>query len=351
MPPSGIKRPFSGGSGGGERNTRNGPKHSSSSQPTATAAAPTGPFIPMFTTFRNELDEHHDRRERIIKASRDITAASKKIIFTLHRLRPHVLPLPHSLPPHIANEISDYESKIQHLLSSLLPDLQQLNGSRYWKQISGGLQEYLEAVGFRHYLLTGNVITWEEAAWYASGLNGDEILKKPKSDVVESSDKDVEMGDDVQVNVESTTEKVEEEEEKKKKKLEGIKLSKEDYVLGLFDMTGEMMRFGITSIATTPLSSLIPTRSVTTKDGGDDKGKKTTPQKCLEDLRSIRLAFEALDMGRSPFGKDAEKKLEVMQQCVSKVEYAFYGIVVRGSERPDGWVAEIESGGGGGGNE
>jgi len=33
----------------------------------------------MFESFRTELDEHHDRREKIIKASRDITAASKKM--------------------------------------------------------------------------------------------------------------------------------------------------------------------------------------------------------------------------------------------------------------------------------
>jgi predicted translin family RNA/ssDNA-binding protein len=33
----------------------------------------------MFEGFRAELDEHHDRRERIIKASRDITASSKKM--------------------------------------------------------------------------------------------------------------------------------------------------------------------------------------------------------------------------------------------------------------------------------
>jgi hypothetical protein len=43
------------------------------------AEARTSPFMPMFEVFRNELDEHHDRRERIIKASRDITAASKKM--------------------------------------------------------------------------------------------------------------------------------------------------------------------------------------------------------------------------------------------------------------------------------
>jgi hypothetical protein len=39
----------------------------------------TSPFMPMFERFRAELDEHHDRRERVIKASRDVTAASKKM--------------------------------------------------------------------------------------------------------------------------------------------------------------------------------------------------------------------------------------------------------------------------------
>ena len=47
-------------------------------------SAPTRPvtrnaFTPMFEQFRDELDEHHDRRERIVKASRDITALSKKM--------------------------------------------------------------------------------------------------------------------------------------------------------------------------------------------------------------------------------------------------------------------------------
>jgi hypothetical protein len=39
----------------------------------------SSPFMAMFEGFRKELDEHHDRRERTIKASRDITAASKKM--------------------------------------------------------------------------------------------------------------------------------------------------------------------------------------------------------------------------------------------------------------------------------
>ena len=36
-------------------------------------------MIAMFETFRAEIDEHHDRRERVVKASRDITATSKKM--------------------------------------------------------------------------------------------------------------------------------------------------------------------------------------------------------------------------------------------------------------------------------
>lgn len=45
----------------------------------AGSASSTSPYIGLFEHFRAELDEHHDRRERIIKASRDITAASKKM--------------------------------------------------------------------------------------------------------------------------------------------------------------------------------------------------------------------------------------------------------------------------------
>lgn len=37
------------------------------------------PYLTLFDQFRSELDEHHDRRERVIKATRDITAQSKKM--------------------------------------------------------------------------------------------------------------------------------------------------------------------------------------------------------------------------------------------------------------------------------
>lgn len=48
-------------------------------EPKQKPAAPESQFTPMFMNFRNELDQHHDRRERVIKASRDVTALSKKM--------------------------------------------------------------------------------------------------------------------------------------------------------------------------------------------------------------------------------------------------------------------------------
>lgn len=49
------------------------------STPAMTTSEEPSPMQGIFATFRDELDEHHDRRERLIKTSRDITALSKKM--------------------------------------------------------------------------------------------------------------------------------------------------------------------------------------------------------------------------------------------------------------------------------
>ncbi|KAF6234756.1 hypothetical protein HO173_006976 [Letharia columbiana] len=119
----------------------------------------------MFETFRTELDEHHDRRERIIKASRDITALSKKMIFSLQRVRQLQAPA----PPAVATEVSAYGAKISDLFSSLAPDLRDLNAWRYRAQIASGVQEHVEAVSFRHYLETQRLMPFDEARAQMAG--------------------------------------------------------------------------------------------------------------------------------------------------------------------------------------
>jgi predicted translin family RNA/ssDNA-binding protein len=38
-----------------------------------------------FTSYAKQLDDINERRERLVKASRDVTIASKKVIFAVHR--------------------------------------------------------------------------------------------------------------------------------------------------------------------------------------------------------------------------------------------------------------------------
>lgn len=42
--------------------------------------------IKLFRGFALELDDKHDRHERIVKLGRDITIESKRIIFLLHNI-------------------------------------------------------------------------------------------------------------------------------------------------------------------------------------------------------------------------------------------------------------------------
>ncbi|KAF2765689.1 Translin [Teratosphaeria nubilosa] len=262
------------------------------------------PFMPMFEHFRAELDEHHDRRERIIKASRDITAASKKIIFTLQRVRSLAQPL----PGHVHKGNKQYYDKIAEQLTAVVRDLQGLNTYRYARQISGGCQEWMESASFQHYLEFGEIISYDAAVKQLQAIS--KPAPKPKDTRPDLPTPDTHTNDAPQ------TEDI------------GVDLTPEDYILGIYDMTGELMRFAITAMAT---SGSLPTLP-----------NSPSNRNVLTDMRALRSALEALETGSGPFAKDAEKKAEVMRQSVEKVEKALYGLTVRGAERPRGWVPELE---------
>ncbi|KAA6410290.1 MAG: translin-associated factor [Lasallia pustulata] len=253
----------------------------------STTTTTSSPFMPIFETFRDELDRHHDRRERIIKASRDITALSKKMIFSLQRVRQLNLPLPADL----GKEMATRQAAIDGLFTAVSPDLEGVNAWRYQKQVAGGVQEYVEGVSFRHYLETQRLVTYAEAQSKIPG---------------------------------------------------GVALAEDDYLLGLFDLVGELMRFAITSMAT---NGELPGGS---SSGSSSQDPERGRRDILADLRSLRTHFEALNTTSSTvvgsgaaLGREVEKKMEVMKTCVEKVENAVYGMIVRGRERPKGWVPDL----------
>lgn len=165
---------------------------------------------------------------------------------------------------------------IKTLLTSLVPDLAGVNAERYQRQVSGGIQEYMEAVLFQYYLEHERLMTYEDAS---------------------------------------------------KSLPDGIMLTYSDYVLGLFDTTGEMMRFAVTYMAT---NQKLP---------GLEKGGSNI----LTDLQDIQSALEMMNVsGSFQLGKEFDKKLSVTRASVEKVEKGYYSMIVRGKERPPGWRPDMD---------
>lgn len=138
----------------------------------------------------------------------------------------------------------------------------------------------------------------------------------------------------------------------------GVMVTEEDYLMGVFDLTGEMMRFAVTSLSTGGQIKKAEEEKEKEEemDTSDDavKSVPTLPESkagIVVDLRYMRAMLENLNVPRrhrSHMMRDMHKKLGVMQNSVEKVERAAYGILVRGSERPSGWTPDLSTAAGSG---
>ncbi len=184
------------------------------------------------------------------------------------------------IPPSIlkGKEYSQHTSTIQDRFVSVAPDLEGINAYRYQRQMSPGIQEFMEALLFQHYLETESILSPTDSA---------------------------------------------------KRIPEDILLTEDDYILGLFDMTGELMRYAITQMAT---------------NGELPASKTAGGSSILAVLQDLRSQLEALDCSGS-FGltKNIDQKMTTTRASVEKVENAVYSMTVRGRERPQGWNPGLDA--------
>ncbi|KAG6367833.1 hypothetical protein INS49_002028 [Diaporthe citri] len=263
----------------------------------AKSSGPRAPLVrneytPMFEGFRDELDEHHERRERIVKASRDITALSKKII---RRIQPE-------LPDHIEKDIQSRLGDISRLLAAVAPDVQGINRYRYSRSMMC-IEELIEALTFAHYLRSQRLMGFSEAVAKVAELSGhpddqmDVDAQDPPAPAATDSPRPA------------------------------VQVTEEDYLMGIFDLSGEMMRFATTSAALTGKMA-----------GGSANppvdGRERTVVMDMQDLGSF---FEMLPQQHN---KSYQVKLRTLTSSVLKVEKLAYGLTVRGSERPGGWMPD-----------
>lgn len=172
-------------------------------------------------------------------------------------------------PKNIQQDIDTRLGEISKMLSGITADVQSINRYRYGFSLRC-LEELVEALSFAHYLRHQTLITQEETQ---AAVPAD------------------------------------------------IMLTPHDYMYGLFDLFGELMRFA----------------TVTTAQTGELVGDYE--RNILSDIQELGCAFEMLPQVPT---KDFRSKMEVMRQSINKVEKLGYGLVVRGSERPKGWVPDMK---------
>jgi len=214
------------------------------------------------------------------------------------------------LPTHITKANTPYYTDISTKLSSISADLTGINSWRYARQVSGGCQEYIEAASFEHYLTNTELLTYGDA--------------RAKLKALSSSQGESEGERSAGV---------------------GVELGYEDYLLGIYDMTGELMRFAITAMAT---SGSLPSPKRSQQDSelmevDSHAASAATQRNILTDLRALRSSLEELNTASGPFSREVDKKMDVMKQSVDKVEKALYGLTVRGAERPKGWMPDLSA--------
>lgn len=123
-----------------------------------TAIDENNPIVKSFRKYADELGEKHDRYERIVKLSRDITIESKRLIFLLHTID--------NRKTNNQQILDDTLVRLKNLCSTnfaaIASELATLDQYQYGRAYSAGLQEFVEAFTFYDFLANGRVKHWNE---------------------------------------------------------------------------------------------------------------------------------------------------------------------------------------------
>lgn len=187
------------------RNNKSYPPHRNDRKVDAGQSADdSNPVVRSFRAYADELNEKHDRYERIVKHSRDITIESKRLIFLLHTVDMR--------KPNAAKILSDALSRLTNLcaqsFANIANELQNCDAYQYGRAYSAGIQEFIEAFTYYDYMCNENIMNWTD-------LQQKLTYKKQSEDDAE--------GEDAEKQIICLVQPIE-------------------FMLGLADLSGEIMR-------------------------------------------------------------------------------------------------------------
>lgn len=117
------------------------------------------PIVKCFRGYANELDDKHDRYERIVKYSRDITIESKRLIFLLHTIDMRNSNAEKTL----TEAFNRLNTLCTNSFANIAKELDGLDPYQYGRAYSAGLQEFVEAYTYYDYLANNNCsINWND---------------------------------------------------------------------------------------------------------------------------------------------------------------------------------------------
>ncbi|KAJ1974311.1 hypothetical protein H4R33_006835 [Dimargaris cristalligena] len=241
----------------------------------------------LFTRIRDSMDAHQDCRERINKLSRDITQQSKKLIFHLLRVSP-------TNRAAIFQEAERKHADILRAVAQIAPELQGSNRWRYGSTFTGGLQEYIEALALWVFLAEQRLITLAEVESRLNEFSKAQSQGKENHTRVDT----VPAPASEQGAVETQHPVVH------------IPVGPIDYVLGVSDVAGELMRYAINSLAC----------------GNADEANAVGVF-----FQQLYSAFVEFNPRLHP---QMTKKVQVMRDSLLKVENACYQSQLQVSEFP-----------------
>ncbi|XP_072265494.1 translin-associated protein X [Pyxicephalus adspersus] len=239
----------------------------------------SSPVILAFKSFQHELDTRHDKYERLVKCSRDITTESKRTIFLLHRVISE--PNKDDVLVEAKKKLDGVREKIKQVALELVGE----DVHQYHRAFTSGLQEYVEAVTFQHFITNRTLLSLED-------IN--------KQLIFENS-----------TNIASNNE------DPARQNTLSLQITHVDYLLGVADLTGELMRLCIGSVG---------------------NGDIDTPFELTQFLREIFDGFAYIG-NTGPY--EISRKLYALKQSLGKVENACYMLKVRGSEIPKHMLADL----------
>lgn len=245
---------------------------------------PPTPVIAAFKVFQQELDTKHDKYERLVKISRDVTIESKRTIFLLHRV---------TSVPNAEEILNEAEVKLDGVRQKIGLIAEELRGEdiyQFHRAFTPGIQEYVEAVSFLHYIRHRSLISLEE-------INASLVFMRTEEVGAQDAAETLLPGTHVLT----------------------FQVTPSDYLLGVADLTGELMRMCISSVG---------------------NGDIDTPFQLSQFLRQIHDGFSYIG-NTGPY--EVSKKLHTLRQSLAKVEDACYALRVRGSEIPKHMLADVFS--------